>query len=374
MKWKRSVFRRCNGSGRRRPVGGRIRAAAVPSSTIAVAGSQFPSPDRHSPGVRGRAIFRPTSPNLTRFRCPARQFDGGLLAIVVTRAGIQDRAGACQLLRPVPGCVLHRQHGLGRQRRSGLAPYAFVMPAGARKLVLVGFLVAVALTSCTPGTVPVASSSSSADLPAGSRPDLPSTTTPPPSQSASPTPQNVRPSWTYASTVTPSPPPNNDQVRLARPLHLPVLHPGQACPVSPETGIHDSSDFTGPALGVGPVHPLALPTEPLISNTNQAPGWLAMKSLWVSDPRYQGPFLVRIRRLDGSGPAGVLEDPTMTSFFVPDGPTFNSEPGGYRAITGATWVKTPGCVAWQVDGLTFSNVIVIRLLCRPPLCVLSAKR
>lgn len=253
------------------------------------------------------------------------------------------------------------------------ASYALVMPARARKLALIGSLVVVAVTSCTSGRVPAASSSSSVDLPAVSRPESSSTTTAPPPQPASAASESVRPSSSpRASTVTSSPPPNNDQARLTRPLHLPVLRPGQACPVSRGTPTH-SSDFTGSALGVGPVHPIATGNEGLGSNTH-APGWLAIKSLWLSDPQYQGPFLVRIRRLDGSGPAGVLEDPTVTSFFVPAGPTWNSEPGGYREITGATWVKTPGCVAWQIDGLTFSNVIVIQLLCRPPLCVLSAKR
>jgi hypothetical protein len=247
------------------------------------------------------------------------------------------------------------------------------MPALARKLALIGSLVVVAVTSCTPGRVPAASSSSPVDLPAVSRPESSATTTAVPLQPASSTSQSVRPSSSpRATTVNSSPPPNNDQARLTRPLHLPVLHPGQACPVSRATPTH-SSDFTGAALGVGPVHPLATGNEDLGSNTH-APGWLAIKSLWVSDPQYQGPFLVRIRRLDGSGPAGGLEDPTVTSFFVPNGPTWNSQPGGYRAITGATWVKTPGCVAWQVDGLTFSNVIVIQLLCRAPLCVLPAKR
>jgi len=253
------------------------------------------------------------------------------------------------------------------------ASYAPLMPARARKLALIGSLVVIAVTSCTSGRVPTASSSSAVAPPAVSRPESSSTATAPPPP-ASATSQSVGPSSSpRASTVTSAPPPNNDQARLTRPLHLPVLHPGQACPVSRGTPTH-SSDFTGSALGVGPVHPLADGNENLISNTNQAPGWLAIKSLWVSDPLYQGPFLVRIRRLDGPGPAGVLEDPTVTSFFVPAGPTWNSAPGGYRAITGAAWVKTPGCVAWQVDGLTFSHVIVIQLLCRPPLCVLSAKR
>lgn len=145
-----------------------------------------------------------------------------------------------------------------------------------------------------------------------------------------------------------------------------MLNPGQSCPVSGKTAVRNT-DFSGVAPGLGPVRPLTGAGD-LTSNTQQS-GWLAIKSLWFSDPTYQGPFLVRIRRLDGSGPAGLLENPLVTSFFVPAGPTPIGT-GGFREVTGATWVKTPGCVAWQVDGLTFSNVIVTRLLCRPPYCTL----
>jgi hypothetical protein len=63
----------------------------------------------------------------------------------------------------------------------------------------------------------------------------------------------------------------------------------------------------------------------------------------------------------------------VTSFLVPAGPTFNDGPGGYRTIMRATWVKTPACIAWQVDGLTFSKILVIRLLCRPPTCPLPTE-
>jgi hypothetical protein len=256
------------------------------------------------------------------------------------------------------------------QRRS---PHTGFMLARAGRAVLMIALALVVSVACTAGPGVITSSSTPGDLQPASVPASPSSTTAvvvsapttsPPANTIVRTETFSSPKAAAATSATPS----NDQARLTRPLHLPVLHPGQACPVSPETPTH-SSVFTGPALGVGPVHPLADGNETLISPTNQA-GWLAIKSLWVSDPTYQGPFLVRIRRLDGSGPAGVLEDPTVTSFFVPDGPTWNSEPGGYRAITGATWVKTPGCVAWQVDGLTFSHVIVIHLRCPPPDCTL----
>ena len=34
--------------------------------------------------------------------------------------------------------------------------------------------------------------------------------------------------------------------------------------------------------------------------------------------------------------------------------------GGWREAPGGLWVQAPGCYAWQVDGLTFSETIVVR--------------
>jgi hypothetical protein len=167
------------------------------------------------------------------------------------------------------------------------ASYTRVMPVRTRTPLFIGALAAVILTSCTHGTVPVASPSSTMDLPASpSQVALPSMTTAPSSASASATSRSGRPSSSPGASTS-SPSIHNGQARLTRPLHLPVLHPGQACPVSRGTPTH-SSDFTGSALGVGPVHPIATGNEDLSSNTH-APGWLAIKSLWLSDPQYQGP-------------------------------------------------------------------------------------
>lgn len=154
-----------------------------------------------------------------------------------------------------------------------------------------------------------------------------------------------------------------------------MLHQGQACPVSRGTVLNTPE--TGPAafaLGTGPVRPLganADGTMSLISNTS-APGWLSAKMLLVSTPDYQGPFLVRLQRLDTPGPVGLDEHPGSTSLFTPAGPTAIGT-NGYRFVTGATGAKAPGCVAWQVDGLTFSDVIVANLVCRQPTCTQPPK-
>ena len=91
----------------------------------------------------------------------------------------------------------------------------------------------------------------------------------------------------------------------------------------------------------------------------QHPPWLAFKTLWFSVRAYQGPFLIRAKRLDGPGPVGLDEDPSTTALFVPAGPTLSGT-DGYREEPGATWVRGPGCYGWQVDGLTFSEVIIVQ--------------
>jgi len=53
----------------------------------------------------------------------------------------------------------------------------------------------------------------------------------------------------------------------------------------------------------------------------------------------------------------------MAPLAVPSGPTI-SDSDGWRTYPGGTWVMSPGCYAWQVDGLTFSEEIVIKAVLR----------
>lgn len=150
---------------------------------------------------------------------------------------------------------------------------------------------------------------------------------------------------------------------LARPLRLPRLRPGQACPASGGTPVSATGPvgFGGIAQGVGPVRPIVGNGRGVARLTRIAghPHWLAAVTLWISAPRYQGPYLVRVRRLNGTGPVGLLNTPHRTSFLAQATPTIN-EADGYREWVGATWMKRPGCAGWQVDGLNFSHVIVVR--------------
>jgi hypothetical protein len=154
---------------------------------------------------------------------------------------------------------------------------------------------------------------------------------------------------------------------LARPLHFPALALGGRCPVSNGSTL-DTSDFTGAALGSGPVRVLLADRGDVLRGrvdlgTSEAPGWYALETLWIAMPGYSGPFVVRAARLGARGPievqpGGTGLGPGSSRLIVAAGPTSNTL-DGYRTVPGSTWVKSPGCYAWQIDGRGFSNIVVV---------------
>jgi hypothetical protein len=144
-------------------------------------------------------------------------------------------------------------------------------------------------------------------------------------------------------------------------MHFPVLRPGQRCPASRGTPFN-TSQFGGIALGTGPVRVIAGSNRRGIAdliNHTSTPPWLALKTLWFSLPAYQGPFIIRATRLGRPGPVALGESAGMMPLVIPPGPTLNNF-FGYRTVPGGLWVRSPGCYAWQVDGLGFSEIIVVR--------------
>lgn len=157
---------------------------------------------------------------------------------------------------------------------------------------------------------------------------------------------------------------------LQRPLHLPLLRNGRACPVSAGHPIPGTGGGIGP--GTGPVHPLLFnPGDPrhgvVTLGPTDTPGWLALDVVWLSQAGYQGPLTVRVQRLNDPQPRtaypAAVSDPADLStalgyMWLPAGAGDNTYLG-YRAVPAQTWVKSAGCYAWQVDGNSFSEVIVI---------------
>jgi hypothetical protein len=153
--------------------------------------------------------------------------------------------------------------------------------------------------------------------------------------------------------------------KLGRPVHFPRVVHG-SCPASRGRYV-TTPTVKGIALGNGPVRVFINNAGDLRQGrahlaSTRFPNWLALKTHFFSSPDYQEAFLVRTKRLDRGGPIALGARPTdATSVLVPSGPAANGQEG-WREFPYSTFVKSPGCYAWQVDGLTFSEIIVVRML------------
>lgn|SRR5450631_634002 len=168
-----------------------------------------------------------------------------------------------------------------------------------------------------------------------------------------------------STCATQTAPPGGLPPALVRPLKFPTVSPGALCPTSEgaEVDIGGTGGFGGIALGLGdPVRPLGPFTTHGIAQGNVSvdSSWLGPKTLWYVVPAYQGPVLIRGSRLDGPGPVGFGEQPLVSALIIPPGPTLN-EADGYRTSPGGTYVMRAGCYGVQVDGTSFSYVIVFEI-------------
>jgi hypothetical protein len=161
----------------------------------------------------------------------------------------------------------------------------------------------------------------------------------------SPSPANgLRPSGSYAmyelcaGRCTGSVP-----AALERPLRLPGLGPGGSCPVS---------------VGKGPVEPSGSPNIRLTPFTGSA--WQGAQVTWHSAPSYRGPVLIRGRQLGGAGVVGFGEGHVPYDQLQLLDPAQGTPRGPTRIWPSFTRVHAPGCYAYQVDGTSFSYVIVFR--------------
>jgi hypothetical protein len=152
---------------------------------------------------------------------------------------------------------------------------------------------------------------------------------------------------------------------LGRPLHFPSTT-GTRCPATPGRYV-TTPDFGSWTLGSGRVqvainNPGDLRHGKVHMATDGAAGWHGIKTHFFSVPGYQGPFLVRARRLDHPGPIRIGPSPAHRGpLVVPSGPTPNGS-RGWREVPYFAFVKAPGCYGWQIDGRRFSEVVVARVL------------
>lgn len=163
---------------------------------------------------------------------------------------------------------------------------------------------------------------------------------------------------------------------LRRPLHVPRVAPGGKCPVSTARTL---TGFVGPLAGSGPVYPVLVPDHvspfkfvyppPHGGQANFAGSqWGGDKVLWVAAASYRGPVLIRGRQLDGSHAVGFGGDvvPNAELQLLAPGGSSSGEPEGWREWPSYTRLRAGGCYGYQVDGATFSSVIVFHAVPVPP--------
>ena len=90
-------------------------------------------------------------------------------------------------------------------------------------------------------------------------------------------------------------------------------------------------------------------------------GWYGVKMMWAATPDYHGPVLIRGRQLDGPHKIVMGVGPDMVDPQLGPGATLNG-PDGWREWPGGTYLRTPGCYAWQIDGADFSDVVIFEAI------------
>lgn len=155
--------------------------------------------------------------------------------------------------------------------------------------------------------------------------------------------------------------------RLQRPLRVTTIAAGSRCPTTSPDPDGDltriGSGFTGVAWGRGPAYPGGLDSgegKPILRYLDPNPPgslfygskWFGNKVLWMIEPAYRGPVLVRGRQLDGPNELrferGLVPPREMQILSSPPP----------RARPSFTRVRAAGCYGYQVDGVGFSYVIV----------------
>ena len=162
----------------------------------------------------------------------------------------------------------------------------------------------------------------------------------------------------------------DDWGALRRPLHLPKLEQDARCPVShvdARVPWKRVNIFGGAGIGRGPVYPGLGARNGLLTTTRdeQYGGlWSGEKVFWYVRPSYRGPILIRGRRLDGGQSIGFngAKLPDRELRLSPlETVSWSGQPRGSRGIPSAVRVLTAGCYGLQIDGTTFSRIVVVRV-------------
>ena len=157
--------------------------------------------------------------------------------------------------------------------------------------------------------------------------------------------------------------------KLHRPLHLPLVAPGAACPVSsvdPRVDWASIDIYGGSGIGRGPVYPATGPTAQVVVGPDAQYGgpWLTTKIFWYVRPRYRGPVLIRGRQLDGThrlGFNGAALPRWELRIRTGETVAWTGKPPGSRGVPSSIRALVPGCYGVQIDGRRFSRTVVFRV-------------
>ena len=155
------------------------------------------------------------------------------------------------------------------------------------------------------------------------------------------------------------------------PLKLSSAESRQTCPMSK---LSQLGPHLGNALGKAPVYVLSGE----IVGTGHS-----YKVVWAADPSYAGPIRIRGGRIDGKGqllldapdnywrsaPVKTVEGTDLYPELdlLESHSIFPNVPAGWRMWPSGAYVDSPGCYAWQVDGVGFSELITFHSLDLPTL-------
>ena len=171
-----------------------------------------------------------------------------------------------------------------------------------------------------------------------------------------------------------------------RPLNQPALAADGSCPSDSSHDVKPvvTSGKGGPNFGFGP-------GPAYLSGVTQLYPGAFDNEVWMIDATYQGPVLVRGHQVNGAGVVSFQEPITFVgaNFSSAGAPPPNpavatvtiqgtaipfyaeldlpvSDPAfpksSWRLFFARTHIDAPGCYAFQLDGLTFSSVIVFHVL------------
>lgn len=154
---------------------------------------------------------------------------------------------------------------------------------------------------------------------------------------------------------------------LQRPLHLPHLARGAACPVSGidrRVAWKPVNIFGGSGVGPGPVYPgLGGSGGQITGRRSLSYGrWRADKVFWYVKPGYRGRVLIRGRRLNGPESLRFGDARPRGELRIVPGETvaWSGQPRGSRGVPSYVYVHRAGCYGAQIDGTDFSRVVVFR--------------